>query len=150
MTHPKGGFSKKDYFQLDIDGFGVSEKLKTHLLEYGLSETLFRPVYTKRHDTVLGYQLIPKTVLPEICEFNNIRALSTYPVCGTKCYENFGYIGDYSVDGDFDERAYSGLGYPTYISSEISDIINREKIVKTVEFSDVIISLDLYNFLIKL
>ncbi len=149
LQFPKGGFSKKDYYDLLIDGLGVSAKMKNSIVSFGVDESIFRPVSTKTN-TILGYQLVPKTVLPNICEFNDTRAIYTCPKCGEQKFEVMYYGGDYDIDGDFDRRAYNGVGYPTYICEDVLKIIEREKIVKTREFSNIIISLDLYNYLIKL
>ncbi len=149
MQSPKGGFSKKDYFKLAIDGFGVSEKLKNNLVSYGIDESIFRPVTTKSNN-VLGYQLVPKTYLPHIYGINDTRVIYTCPECGEQKFEVMYYGGDYDIDSEFDNRAYNGMGYPTYICEDSLKIINKEKIVSTREFNNIIVSLDLYNYLIKL
>ncbi len=133
LQSPKDGFSKKDYFELAIGGFGVSEKLKNNLVSYGIDESFFSPVTTKVN-TLLGYQLVPKTYLPHIYGLNDTRVIYTCPKCGEQKFEVMYYGGDYDIDSEFDNRAYNGMGYPTYICEDSLKIINEEKIVKTREF----------------
>ncbi len=148
--YPKSGFSKKDYYLLDTGDKCVSEKLKSDLISLGFVEENFRPIYTKKHDIILGYQLVTDITLPEIATLNDTRSIFTCDKCGSKYYEAIEFAdGGFDIDGDFDDRAYKGVGYPTYISNEALEIINTHKIVKTAEYSDIIISLDLYEKLIK-
>ncbi len=147
LSFPKGKFSKKDYYQLDIEGFGVSEKLKNSMISFGIDENVFRPVSTKS-EIILGYQLVPYVILPYIYDQNDTRAIFICPECGERRFEVMYYGGDY--DDKYDQRAYKGVGYPTYIPNDVLEIIDKEKVVRTKEFNDIIISLDLYNYLIKL
>ncbi len=148
LEFPKGSFSKKDYFQLDYGFMGVSEKLKQDMVLFGVSEDNFRPVYTKKHDLLLGYQITPQITLSSIDEYNDTRAIFTCTQCGSEYFENMAYDGDYNIETGVDNRAYGGVGYPTYISHEIYE--NLPIISKTQEYGSVIISFELYDKLIKL
>ncbi len=145
---PKSGVLKKDYFVFYNGESCVSEKLKDNMLLFGITEDFFRPIKTKT-EQVVGYQIVPKVVLPHIYHLNDTRVIFTCPKCGEKKFEVMYYGGDYDIDGDFDNRAYKGIGYPEYISEEALKVINREKIVRTKENANTIISLDLYSYLIK-
>lgn len=138
--YPKSGFSKKDYFLLDTYEYGVSGKLKADMLDFGVLPEIFKPVYTRKHDMILGWYLVPGTALPEVYKFNCMNKRVVCRDCGYTQYE-------------YDESAcsnevYGGIGYPLYIDEKALSALGD--IAKTTENGscDVLISLGLYNFLI--
>lgn len=140
FVYPKGSFSKKDYYILDYYCYGVSEKLKNDMLSFGVPENVFRPIWSSKGKLLLGYQIVPTNILPPTFTENGMEEVSCCRRCGHKTYE----IKD-EVDGT---KAYTGLGYPVYISQKA---LERMQIINSLyEYPDeVIISLDLYNYLIK-
>lgn len=139
--YPKSGFSKKDYFLLDTYEYGVSDKLKADMITFGVSPGIFKPVYTRKHDAILGWYLVPGTTLPEVYEHN----------CMTKnviCRDCWYTLYEYDESACTNE-VYGGLGYPLYIDEKALSAL--DSIAKTTEYGnrDVLISLDLYNFLIE-
>ena len=140
LIYPKGSFSKKDYYILDLYCYGVSAKLKEDMILYGVSKKVFRPIYASRGNLVLGYQIKPLNILPPIYKENGMIEASCCKKCGRIEYE----IKDdlYSTD------AYDGLGYPTYITQEALDRVQDVNGLYE-DNDDVIISTDLYNYLIK-
>ncbi|MGN1442948.1 MAG: hypothetical protein ACI4XE_03775 [Acutalibacteraceae bacterium] len=139
--YPKSGFSKKDYFLLDTYEYGVSDKLKADMIAFGVPSEIFKPVYTRKHDIILGWYLAPETTLPEVYKLNCMSKNVICRDCGYTLYE-------------YDESActnevYGGLGYPFYIDEKALSAL--DSIAKTTEYGnrDVLISLDLYNFLIE-
>lgn len=139
FVYPKGSFSKKDYYVLDYYCFGVSKKLKSDMLSFGVSEKIFRPIHSSRGDIELGYQIVPLNILPPVFLQNGMREICC-KYCGRKRYE---------IRDDLHSlKAYEGLGYPTYITREA---LNELQDVNGLyeDNDDVIISTDLYNYLIK-
>ena len=57
--YPKSGFSKKDYYLLDTYDCGVSCELMEYMLSFGIIRGNFRPVFTRNHNILLGYQITP-------------------------------------------------------------------------------------------
>ncbi len=138
---PKSGFSKKDYYILDICQYAVSEKLKADLIKFGISEEIFRPVYTKKHDIVLGWQINPITILPPTYEYNGFKKICVCLECGYYEYESI---------TDLEElKLYNGCSYPDYISKEALDVLDSVSIASTSDKLSVYISLKLYNYLIE-
>ncbi len=136
----KSDFSKKDYFILDYLCYGVSEKLKKDMLEFGLKEENFRPIYTRSCDLVLGYQLIADNVLPPVFEVNGKYELSNCEACGHKTYEVYD-----EIDGT---QVYNGLGYPVFLTAQARE--NLKDINCLYEDNDeILISCKLYDFLIE-
>ena len=56
---PKREFMKKNYVHLDNDGYAVSKEVYEDLLQLGVVEEDFWPVYTKKKE-IVGYQLMPQ------------------------------------------------------------------------------------------
>lgn len=139
--YPKSSFPKnKDYYLLDTYDSGVSEKLKNDLLEFGIAESNFRPIYSRKHNEILGYQVTPKNILPSITENNAERQIFYCEHCKTKKFE---------VDDSYFD-AYNRLGYPVYISKEAFDKMEHINCLDgEVGSYTVIISLELYNYLIE-
>ena len=141
FVYPKGNFSKKDYFILDMLVYGVSEKLKNDMLSFGISEEIFRPIYTKKHDIVLGYQIVPKNILPLTYKENGMYEFSKCIKCGRIQYELYDEIAFMKVYNDF--------GFPEYINHEAFNKLEDINALGERPENSVIISLDLYNYLIK-
>ncbi len=137
--YPKSGFSKKDYYLLDTYDFGVSHKLKEQLISFGISEENFRPIFTRKHDIILGFHLTPVHTLDSIEKINNIKSKIRCNYCNRIEYE---WPEEHLA-------VYDRLGYPLYVSENELTQINTHHIVKTFEQHDVIISLELYNLLLK-
>lgn len=139
--YPKSSFPKnKDYYLLDTYDSGVSEKLKNDMLEFGIAESNFRPIYSRKHNEILGYQVTPKNMLPSITENNAERQIFYCEHCKTKKFE---------VDDSYFD-AYNRLGYPVYISKGAFDKMKHINCLDgEVGSYTVIISLELYNYLIE-
>lgn len=139
--YPKSSFPKnKDYYLLDTYDSGVSEKLKNDMLEFGIAESNFRPIYSRKHNEILGYQVTPKNMLLSITENNAERQIFYCEHCKTKKFE---------VDDSYFD-AYNRLGYPVYISKEAFDKMEHINCLDgEVGSYTVIISLELYNYLIE-
>ena len=139
--YPKSSFPKnKDYYLLDTYDSGVSEKLKNDMLEFGVAEGNFRPIYSRRHNEILGYQVTPKNMLPSITENNAERQIFYCEHCKTKKFE---------VDDSYFD-AYNRLGCPAYISKEALDKMEHINCLDgEVGSYTVIVSLELYNYLIE-
>lgn len=139
--YPKSSFPKnKDYYLLDTYDSGVSEKLKNDMLEFGIAESNFRPIYSRKHNEILGYQVTPKNILPSITENNAERQIFYCEHCKIKKFE---------VDDSYFD-AYNRLGYPVYISKEAFDKMEHINCLDgEVGSYTVIISLELYNYLIE-
>ena len=139
--YPKSSFPKnKDYYLLDTYDSGVSEKLKNDMLEFGIAESNFRPIYSRKHNEILGYQVTPKNMLPSITENNAERQIFYCEHCKIKKFE---------VDDSYFD-AYNRLGYPVYISKEACDKMEHINCLDgEVGSYTVIISLELYNYLIE-
>lgn len=141
FDYPKGSFSKKDYFILDELVYGVSEKLKNDMLKFGISEELFRPIYTKKIDVVLGYQIVPKNILPLTYKENGMYEYSKCEKCGRIQYELYDEIAFMKV--------YNDMGFPVYITQEALDAMEDINGLGERPENDIIISLELYNYLIE-
>ena len=139
LEYPKSGYSKKDYYQLDSYDMAVSDNLKTDMMRFGIPEEVFRPVYNKKHDIILGWQITPRNILPPIWQLNGEREIIMCEICNYRTYEVLDEINYFD--------AYDGMGYPVYISREVLE--QMEDINATTETGSVIISLDLYNYLIE-
>lgn len=139
LQYPKSRFSKKDYFYLDIGYYGVSTNLYNDMLEFGVGKDNFKPIYNTDKTLILGYQIVPINILPPIFDNNCMTEVDVCHKCGGRIYE-------YSDDTN-SEMAYDRLGYPLYITEVVSQ--NLKDINGTFENTDTIISLDLYNYLIK-
>ena len=139
--YPKSSFPKnKDYYLLDTYDSGVSEKLKNDMLEFGIAENNFRPIYSRKHNEILGYQVTPKNMLPSITGNNAERQIFYCEHCKTKKFE---------VDDSYFD-AYNRLGCPVYISKEALDKMEHINCLDgKVGSYTVIVSLELYNYLIK-
>ncbi|MBQ6569313.1 MAG: hypothetical protein IJL87_03560 [Clostridia bacterium] len=136
---PKNSFSKKDYYQLQIGGYGVSQKLMEDMIAFGVERENFKEIYYSRdHVTVLGYSISPVRKLPPIYEQNLYKKKCVCRKCNYYIYEAAASIAE--------DKAYDDVGYPDYFSQEALDSLNM--IAGKVESDDVIISLDLYNYLI--
>ncbi|MCM1544343.1 MAG: hypothetical protein NC110_03495 [Ruminococcus sp.] len=138
FVYPKGSFSKKDYYILDFYCFGVSEKLKNEMIAFGIPEEVFRPIYASRGNLVLGYQIVPKNELPSAYDENGYEVTHKCKKCGRAVHEIKEDL--YSI------AAYGGLGYPTYLTEEA---LAKMQSVNSLNNGDVIISLELYNHLLK-
>lgn len=139
--YPKSSFPKnKDYYLLDTYDSGVSEKLRNDMIEFGISEENFRPVYPRNHSEILGYQVTPKNMLPSITENNAEKQIFYCEHCKTKKFE---------VDDSYFDT-YNRLGCPVYISKEA---FNKMEHINCLDGEmgsyTVIISLELYNYLIE-
>lgn len=136
---PKSGFSKKDYYILDTYDYGVSTGLMQYMVDFGVSKDNFRPIFTRTHNIILGYQVTPMYTLNSISELNKGKRQLKCKYCQRCEYE-------------FPENltAYKGLGYPIYISEKTLEEIETHHITKTFEYKeDVIISLELYEYLLN-
>ena len=139
--YPKGKIPKNDYYTLIGSHSGVSKRLMNDMIEFGVNRDNFLPIFSKTEKSqILGYSILAKNILPPIYQNNWMHPVGYCDMCDIKTYE---YIGEsYMLD------AYNGMGYPTYIPQEASEKLMD--INRTFEFeSDTIISLDLYNYLIK-
>ena len=141
FEYSKGNFSKKDYYILDMLVYGVSEKLKNDMVAFGISEDLFKPIYTKKHDVILGYQIVPKNILPLTYKENGMYEYSRCKKCGKIQYELYDKIAFMKV--------YHDLGFPVYINQSAFDAMEDVNALGERPGNDVIISLDLYNYLIE-
>ena len=137
---PKSGFSKKDYFQLFSYHMGVSEKMKKDMIAFGVEEENFRPIYTRKHDIVLGWQISPIHILPPIYSLNGGKEIVRCPICDLREIEYSDEVAHW--------QAYNRLGFPVYIST---DVLQQMKPLNGAyeDSRRVIISLDLYNYLLK-
>ena len=137
--YPKSSFPKnKDYYLLDTYDSGVSEKLKNDMLEFGIEESNFRPIYSRKHNEILGYQVTPKNMLPSITENNAEKQIFYCEHCKTKKFE---------VDDSYFDT-YNRLGCPVYISKEAFDKMEHINCLDgEIGSYTVIISLELYNYL---
>lgn len=137
---PKHSFSKKDYYQLQVGGYGVSQKLMEDMIAFGVEKENFKPIYYSRdHHTILGYSISPIRTLPPICEQNLYKKRCVCKQCQFYIYD--------IIDSKSDWDAYNGVGYPDYFSQEALDSLDM--IARKTESNDVIISLELYNYLIE-
>ena len=139
LQYPKSRFSKKDYFYLDIGYYGVSANLYNDMIEFGVSDENFKPIYNTNKTLVLGYQIMPINILPPIFDNNYMTEVDVCNKCGSKIYE---YLDDANND-----IAYERLGYPIYINEETLESV--KSLNGTFEKTDTIISLELYEYLIK-
>lgn len=139
LQYPKSRFSKKDYYYLDIGYYGVSSNLYNDMVNFGVSEENFKPIYNSDKTLILGYQIVPIHILPPIFDKNYMTEVDVCHKCGCKIY-------DYSFDSNND-IAYNRLGYPVYITEKALE--NIKSLNGTFENIDIIISLDLYEYLIK-
>lgn len=139
--YPKSSFSKnKDYYLLDTYDSGVSEKLRKDMLDFGIAEDNFRPIYSRNHNEILGYQVTPQNMLPSITENNAQKQVFYCEKCKTKKYE---------VDDSYFET-YNRLGCPVYMSEEaLKKMEHINCLDGEVGSYTVIISLELYNYLLK-
>lgn len=138
--YPKSSFSKnKDYYILDTYDFAVSKELMEYMLAFGVSKDNFMPIFTRKHDIILGYQVAPLHTLNSIVELNGAKKK-------LKCK----YCKKYEYEFPDNLQVYKGLGYPVYISENELSEIKTHHITKTFEHKeDVIISLELYEYLLK-
>lgn len=139
--YPKSAFPKnKDYYLLDTYDSGVSEKLKNYMLDFGIAENNFRPIYNRSHNEILGYQVTPQNMLPSITENNAEKQTFCCEKCKTKKFE---------CDDSYFET-YNRLGCPTYISEEaLKKMQHINCLDGEIGSYTVIISLELYNYLIN-
>lgn len=141
FEYPKGQFSKKDYFILDSSDYAVSDALKQYMIDYGVDKKVFRPIYTRKHDIILGWQIAPRCILPDTFEINGF----TKKIICNKCnYSRYTLLSRFSS-----LRVYNGLGYPDFINQEALNVLNKNKIAITSDKLSVYISLDLYNHLLE-
>ncbi len=138
LEYPKSRFSKKDYFYLDIGYYGISNKMYNDIINFGISKDNFKPIYSSNKDIVLGYQIIPQHVLSPVFDVNGMEEYVVCDKCRKSSYE---YCDDTQND-----IAYNKLGYPIYITKNAFE--NLEDLNGTFENQDIIISLELYNYLI--
>lgn len=140
--YPKSSISKnKDFYRLNGYHCGVSKRLMQDMVDFGANREDFLPIINSRNsEDVLGYSLLPKNILPPIYHLNCMHKVYYCNEC--KIFK-FEYNDDVNM-----LDAYNGSGYPVYIDEEVLkcfNIINR-----TLEFeTDVIINLELYNYLIN-
>ncbi len=141
--YPKGGFSKKDYYLLDTYDSGVSQEMMEDIIAFGVAKENFRPIFTRKHDIVLGYQLTPVYTLSPISEFNGYKKKLKCKNCG-RCEYDYKY-------GETDTNSvYNRIGFPVYISDAVLKEVEEYHLAKTLEYKEsVIISLELYNYLLK-
>ncbi len=139
LQYPKSRFSKKDYYYLDIGYYGVSLNLYNDMIKFGVSEDNFKPIYNSNETLILGYQIVPTHILPPIYDKNYMIEIDECRKCGRKFYE-------YSDCANSD-IAYDKLGYPVYITEKVLE--NIKSLNGTYENTDTIISLELYEYLIK-
>lgn len=110
------------------------------MIAFGLSEDNFRMIHTRKHDVVLGYQIIADNVLPDMTGVNGKYKFSECYVCHDKCYELH--------DALQATEAYGGLGYPIYMTEEAYKELQHINCLYE-DHDDIIISHSLYDFLIK-
>ncbi len=139
LEYPKSNFSKKDYYYLDIGYYGVSEKMYNDIIYFGVSKNNFNPIYNSHQSAILGYQITPQHILPPVFDVNGVEEIKICNKCGKKNYEYF--------DETKNDIAYNKLGYPLYLTENAFK--NLKDINITFEGQDTIISLNLYNYLIK-
>lgn len=139
--YPKSSFPKnKDYYLLDTYDSGVSEKLRNDMIEFGIAESNFRPIYSRKHSEILGYQVTPQNKLLSITENNAEKQIFYCEHCKTKKFE---------VDDSYFDT-YNRLGCPVYISKEAFDKMEHINCLDgEIGSYTVIISLELYNYLIE-
>lgn len=139
--YPKSSFPKnKDYYLLDTYDSGVSEKLRNDMIEFGIAESNFRPIYSRKHSEILGYQVTPQNKLLSITENNAERQIFYCEHCKTKKFE---------VDDSYFDT-YNRLGCPVYISKEAYEKMEHINCLDgEIGSYTVIISLELYNYLIE-
>lgn len=120
----------------------MSEKLRNDMIEFGISEKNFRPVYPRNHSEILGYQVTPKNMLPSITENNAEKQIFYCKYCNKKVFE--------LEDDDYYDDAYNRLGCPVYMSKEAYE---KMELINCLDGEigsyTVIISLELYNYLIE-
>lgn len=140
FEYRKSDFSKKDYFILDYLCYGVSEALKEDMIAFGLKESNFRPIYTRSHNAVLGYQLVSDNILSDSTQVNGKYKLSECQECHHVYYE--------VCDNIHSTEAYNGLGYPIFLTDEACKKLKHINSLYE-DNDDIIISCELYDFLIK-
>lgn len=140
--YPKGAIPKnRDYFRMIGYHCAVSEKLKMDMVEFGASNNDFLPILNKNDNTeIIGFSLLPKNTLPPIANLNKMKKRILCKECGLISYEH--------SDNLFSLEVYNGCGYPVYIDENILSKIQPINRLYESE-TDIIISLDLYNKLIK-
>lgn len=79
------------------------------MIDFGITEDNFRPIYSRNHNEILGYQVTPQNMLPSITESNAEKQVFYCEKCKTKKYE---------VDDNYFE-IYNRLGCPVYMSEEV-------------------------------
>lgn len=141
FEYPKGGFSKKDYYVLDWLEYGVSEQLKTDLLKYGITEENFRPIYTRKHDVILGWQISPQTILSPTYQVNGQNKICCCSECEYYIYEHKDEIPVFEIN--------DGFGPPYFITQEALDVLNEVSIALTDDKLSVYISQSLYEYLLQ-
>ncbi len=140
FEYRKSDFSKKDYFILDHYCYGVSKELKAHMIEFGLNENNFRPIYTRNRDVILGYQIVSNNILSETFDVNGKYEFSECKACHHKCYEIYDELNA--------TEAYNGLGYPVFLTKEAYKQLQHINCLYE-DNDDILISCELYNFLIE-
>ncbi len=116
--------------------------MKNEMVAFGISEDNFRPIYTRKHDAVVGYQIVPVNVLPSTDDTNAMKSIEKCPYCGNASHE--------VINGNI-VHAYKGLCPPEYISEEVfSKMTHINKLETEVYSFTVFISLELYNYLIDI
>ena len=143
FEYPKSGFSKKDYYILDSYDYGVSEKLRLDMIQFGVSENNFRPIYNRDHSIILGWQIEPTHQLFPTYIENGMEK---------KCICEYCNFCTYELRSEFEDKyhnSYNGLGLPDFISSKALAELNEYGIAVTGDKHSVYISLRLYDFLLE-
>ena len=110
------------------------------ILAFGLKESNFRPIYTRSHNAVLGYQLVSDNILSDSTQVNGKYKLSECQECHHVYYE--------VCDNIHSTEAYNGLGYPIFLTDEACKKLKHINSLYE-DNDDIIISCELYDFLIK-
>lgn len=138
---PKSGFSKKDYFILDTCDYGISEKVKNDLIDFGIDDCNFRPIYTRGHKLILGWQISPQYVLSPTYNVNGFFKKLICKECDFYKYERF--------EKYTDSYLFNGYGYPHFITKEALEQLNGFHLAYTSDKLCVYISKKIYQMLVQ-
>ena len=108
-------------------------------MHYGVNEDDFRPIYTRNHNRILGWQVAPRNVIYGLGEINGFHKTLKCKDCNYFSYE---------VNDDVDNcDAYNGLGYPEYIDRE--SLKSIRSIARVAETGSILIPVQTYEELLK-
>lgn len=129
---PKGNI-RKEYGQLDSGCFAVVDKIRDLLIGRfaDITESDFRPVWTKKHDIPVCWQITPRTIMKPIYELNSWEV----EVC-----EKCGHI----------QYWYNGIEENIFCISEeiLGELHGLNRTYETYRNNyDVVVRKDVYEFL---